>query len=150
MKITIKLNIGNYETIDFETNENDNIDDCYKDTLDFLADWEELGGKRQFDKIRSLLGIEVSEEARQIMDELKQEDAVEDTLTVVQEVSTPIKRPNAPKIEMGKIYKLAGKPCKTCGGFISWDDYSESNKYPVHVSKDGKIIGDGTCPEYGG
>lgn len=39
MILTIKLNIGDYQTIDFQTNEYDNIANCYTEISDFLGDW---------------------------------------------------------------------------------------------------------------
>ena len=48
MKITIKLNIGNFQSIDFTTNEYDEnvIGDpkeiCYKEIYNFLRDWESI------------------------------------------------------------------------------------------------------------
>lgn len=37
--MTIKLNIGNYQSVDFTTNEYSNIKLCYKDIILFLIDW---------------------------------------------------------------------------------------------------------------
>ena len=44
----------------------------------------------------------------------------------------------------------AGEPhiCNRCNGFISWDKYP-GVKHPIHVDKEGKIIGDGSCPNFG-
>ena len=90
----------------------------------------------------------ISKDAKAIMEVLKVED---DGLRVVQEVNVPEKLPKGTKkIEMGKEYKIAGKPCRECGGFISWDDYTDTNTLPVHINKEGKIVGDGMCPNYGG
>ena len=52
-----------------------------------------------------------------------------------------------PKIESGKVYKIANKPCNTCGGLISWDLRPE-RVFPLHVNEDGTIKGTGDCPEY--
>ena len=43
-----------------------------------------------------------------------------------------------------------GKPyiCKQCGGIISWDKYPDV-KHPIHVNDQGKIQGDGSCPNFG-
>lgn len=37
--------------------------------------------------------------------------------------------------------------CNKCQGLISWDKYPDV-KLPIHVDKDGKVIGDGKCPNY--
>jgi len=61
-------------------------------------------------------------------------------LKVVEEVQTKTRRK----------YKIAGKPCKICGGLISWDDYDTKNKTgrPVHVDADGYKVGVGSCPAW--
>jgi len=41
MKMTIKLNLGNYQSIDFTTNELPLIGECYKDLIFFLEGWVE-------------------------------------------------------------------------------------------------------------
>lgn len=42
MKITLKLNIGNYQSIDFTTNEYEDDDDCYDELMRFLRDWIDI------------------------------------------------------------------------------------------------------------
>lgn len=53
----------------------------------------------------------------------------------------------------GKVYNFMGKggpyTCKKCGGLISWDLRPERIP-PLHVDKDGHMIGNGDCPEFGG
>lgn len=52
MKITLKLNIGNYQSIDFTTNEYNPEEmvgvsakeSCYAELYDFLKDWEDITG----------------------------------------------------------------------------------------------------------
>ena len=39
MKMTIKLNIGNYQSIDFTTNEYEDRFSCYEEVNIFLFDW---------------------------------------------------------------------------------------------------------------
>lgn len=56
------------------------------------------------------------------------------------------------KIELGKVYDFRRKDgkeliCDKCDGLISWDDYPNP-KHPIHVDKNGHIIGDGSCPEW--
>lgn len=41
MKMTIKLNIGNYQSLDMETNEYKSMKDCYDEILKFLRHWSE-------------------------------------------------------------------------------------------------------------
>ena len=46
-------------------------------------------------------------------------------------------------------HKISNKPCRTCGGFISWDGFDKADPTPpLHVNKDGVIIGTGSCPEW--
>lgn len=42
-----------------------------------------------------------------------------------------------------------GEPnlCNKCNGLISWDKYP-GVKHPIHVDKEGKTIGDGSCPNF--
>lgn len=42
MKITLKLNIGNYQNIDYETMEYNDRHNCYAELLVFLRDWEDI------------------------------------------------------------------------------------------------------------
>ena len=44
----------------------------------------------------------------------------------------------------------AGEPyiCNRCGGLISWDKHP-TVRHPIHVNEQGKIIGDGSCPDFG-
>jgi len=39
MKITLKLNIGNYQNLDIQSSEYDNKEDCYQEIYDVLQDW---------------------------------------------------------------------------------------------------------------
>ena len=41
MKLALKLNIGNYQTLDIETNEYDTEHECYIEILIFLRHWTE-------------------------------------------------------------------------------------------------------------
>ena len=41
MKLALKLNIGNYQTLDIETNEYPSIKDCYVEIAFFLRHWTE-------------------------------------------------------------------------------------------------------------
>ncbi len=44
MKLTLKLNIGNYQSIDFESNRHRHKEACYRELYDFLSDWIEFTG----------------------------------------------------------------------------------------------------------
>ncbi len=55
MQITIKVNIGNYESVDFTTNEYEDSLDCYWELRHFLRDWKDLGGKRQAELIDKII-----------------------------------------------------------------------------------------------
>ena len=55
MIITIKVNLGNYESVDFTTNEYEEWLDCYWEVRFFLKDWKDLGGKRQADLIDKII-----------------------------------------------------------------------------------------------
>lgn len=48
---------------------------------------------------------------------------------------------------MKEIYQIAKKPCKFCGGLITWDK-KINGKFPAHVETNGYIINDGGCPKY--
>jgi hypothetical protein len=55
MKMTIKVNIGNYESVDFTTNEyEDEWLDMYEEVMVFLQDWKDLGGARQLENINKI------------------------------------------------------------------------------------------------
>lgn len=48
---------------------------------------------------------------------------------------------------MKEKLEIASKPCKFCGGLISWKKKIDG-KLPVHCDQQGYIIGDGRCPEF--
>ncbi len=56
---------------------------------------------------------------------------------------------DTPKIDTSVVYKISGKACNVCGGKISWD-LRPDRPTPLHVNKEGKQIGNGDCPEFGG
>ena len=37
----------------------------------------------------------------------------------------------------GKKHKIADKPCRKCGGLISWEGYGPERPYPLHVDEEG-------------
>ncbi len=73
-------------------------------------------------------------------------------LEVTEEVVKPKKLPRSTKkLEAGAVYNFMGKnapyTCKECKGLISWDMRPERT-YPLHVDKDGHVLGTGDCPEW--
>ena len=73
-------------------------------------------------------------------------------LEVTEEVVKPKKLPRSTKkLEAGAVYNFMGKnapyTCKECKGLISWDLRPERT-YPLHVDKDGHVLGTGDCPEW--
>lgn len=42
---------------------------------------------------------------------------------------------------------IAKKPCKFCGGLISWKKVNDKWR-PIHVDKEGFLLGDGSCPHF--
>ena len=83
------------------------------------------------------------------------EKILKDILKVLEQIRDRILvKEETPKIEMGKVYnymKKDGTPltCDKCGGLISWDDRPQ-RVYPMHVDKEGHILGTGDCPKFGG
>ena len=60
MRLTLKLNLENFENQDFETNEYSNIEDCYREQIIFLKGWVEFTpyARPILDHILSILGSE--------------------------------------------------------------------------------------------
>jgi len=56
---------------------------------------------------------------------------------------------NTPKIDTSRVYKISNTKCNVCSGLISWD-LRPDRPTPLHVNKEGKQIGTGDCPEFGG
>lgn len=42
MKLKFKLNIGNYQNVEIETNDNETVIECYEEVLTFLMHWSEI------------------------------------------------------------------------------------------------------------
>lgn len=72
-----------------------------------------------------------------------------EALNIVREKELPTSKPAPPKLRIKKKgpYKIANKPCNTCGQTISWDLYPD-RATPLHVNIKGFIRGDGNCPDY--
>jgi len=56
-------------------------------------------------------------------------------------------KPATKYINKDGTYKIAEKHCKNCDGLISWDGWIKGNP-PIHVDSNGKMIDDGSCPNY--
>ena len=57
---------------------------------------------------------------------------------------------NKGEFDFNKEHVVAKKVCSRCGGAITWE-YRPDISWPVHVDPNTKkILGNGTCPEYGG
>lgn len=136
MKITLKLNIGNYQSIDIESDDLPTKANCYEQICRVLKDWETIT-----DNATQLIGVF----AVHIPD---LEYPIE-KLEVTEEVVKPKKLSRSTKKLDAVKHKISNKPCRTCGGFISWDGFDKADPTPpLHVNKDGVIIGDGSCPEW--
>lgn len=140
MRQEIKVNLGNFSNVTLVSSEYDTKEDCRADLKLQLEDWIGVSGEAEiFYKIY-------------FKGEVPSPMIKADTLPI--EKKEPVKKPDAPKIEMGKVYdymKKDGTPltCDRCGGLISWDDRPQ-RVYPMHVDEEGHIVGDGDCPNFGG
>ena len=137
MKITLKLNIGNYQSIDIESDELPTKTNCYEQICRVLKDWESIT-----DNATILIGVFESN-----MPDL--EYPIE-KLEVTEEVvkNLPKLPKSTPKIDAG-THRISKTTCNQCGGFISWDMRPE-RKTPLHVDENGHIKGTGDCPEWDG
>ena len=57
---------------------------------------------------------------------------------------------NKSTLDFKKTHKIYKDPCNRCGGMITFEYYGKGIQYPIHIDANGKIIGNETCPEYGG
>ena len=150
MKLTLKLNLGNFEMIDFETNEYDNIANCYSELSDFLGDW--------VDYTSSAVKLKAHIESKGIVSVLKQEEGEKYNLSpnpgdrppdscidsepsgiaeAAMSSSTPVFKSTIDWIiHEGKKYK----DCKYCGNLVSWNH--DSNNYD-HFTRGFKYL----CPK---
>ena len=143
MKINLKLNIGNFQNIDIESNFENKMD-CYKQIHDVLIDWVDITSNAV--KLRDHLALILRPYLESLDPDL--EYPIE-KLEVTEEVVKPKKLPKSKKKLDAVKHKVAGKPCRTCGGFISWDGYDKSDPTPpLHVNQEGIIMNDGNCPEW--
>ena len=132
----ITVNLGNYESERMSCSLTLPLEDVFE---------------VQFDQMFKQIKMKVLEKGGKFGEPMIK---AEPLMTEEIERKEPVKKPNAPKIEMGKVYnykKKDGTPttCSRCGGLISWDDRPE-RIYPMHVDDKGHIVGDGDCPMFGG
>ena len=148
-KIKFKVNLENFMNMTIIPS-SDNKEESYKEVLDVLEDWEEYSVYAVMiaNNIRKALGIkerEIVEEAKAIINNLQNE-----------EKPLPKLPKGTPKIDTSKVYSYkykngSNKTCTRCDGLVSFDDFNkETHPWPTHVSDKGQIIGDGSCPEFGG
>ena len=142
MKTELLLNLESFMNITFIGNEGKDRLDVYEEVLPYVEDWIGYNGAphalKLANHIRKILGLDPHE--------------VEyEGLTVVEEVEIK-KQPKATKkIEPNGLYKVSNTKCNKCGGNISWDGYNKDDPSPpIHVTMDGRIIGNGDCPEFDG
>lgn len=90
--------------------------------------------------------------------QLQQEALIphEEYTTLKEEIVLPKLPKSTKKLDaeqLGKVYNFMGKNgpyiCDKCKGLISWDLRPERT-WPLHVDKEGHILGNGDCPEWGG
>ena len=135
MKIGITVNTGNFESIRFDSDDLP-VEEAYIQLKDQLGEW-----------VRSIPRCSWwITEINKIL------------ATPVPIVKTLVKSPHlsaqpqpTPMDATDRYHYLNqhGEPytCNKCSGLISWDKYPDV-KRPIHVDKDGKIIGDGSCPNF--
>ena len=86
------------------------------------------------------------------------QEALQPDLEYTTRVEEEVKKPkvkklpkSTKKIDTGEVYNFMGKEkpytCNKCGGLISWDLRPERIP-PLHVDKNGHMIGVGDCPEW--
>lgn len=57
---------------------------------------------------------------------------------------------NKSTLDFNKTHKIYKDACNKCAGMITFEYYGKGIRYPIHIDANGKIIGNGTCPEYKG
>lgn len=139
-KIELLLNLENFQNITFIANEGKDRLSAYEELLAYVEDWV---GYTPY-------ALKLANHIRKIL-QLDPYEVVYEGLEIVQEVEIE-KQPKATKkVPANGKYKVANTKCNKCDGYISWDGYNKDNPTPpIHVDKDGAIIGNGDCPEYDG
>ena len=142
MKVKLLVNLENFQNIEFVSIESINRLDPYEEILPYVEDWIGYNGSphplKLANHIRKILGLDPHE--------------VEyEGLTVVEEVEIKKQPKSTKKIPANGKYKVANTICNICEGHISWDGFvKDTGMHPIHVDKDGNIMGNGDCPEYDG
>ena len=139
MKFGITINIGNFNSLRCESTDCETKAECYEEVLFIISDWGNFDAVNWWrDKIKEKLKGGPKEEPTII----KHSPGFEDY------------KPSAPTpMTTDDRYNYLGKDghpytCNKCNGLISWDKHPDV-RYPIHVDKEGKIIGDGSCPDFG-
>ena len=91
------------------------------------------------------------EKLQNIIDLLK---SINKKLVGVTEKTLPKQPKDTPKLDTSRVYDYMSKKgtpytCNICGGFISWELRPE-RVIPLHVDKEGHIVGAGDCPNFDG
>ena len=139
-KIELLVNLENYQNITFHANEGMDRLEAYEELLAYVEDWI---GYSQYalklaNHIRKILGVDPYEVEYQEFE-------------VVNEVEIKKQPKSTKKMEPNGLYNVAKTKCNKCNGYISWDGYNKDNPSPpIHVTMDGRIIGNGDCPMFDG
>ena len=140
MKIELLVNLENFQNITFVSNDGKDRLEAYEELLVCIEDWVKFTphALKLVNHIRKILHLDPYE--------------VEyGGLEVVQEVEIK-KQPKATKkVPANGKYKVANTICNICEGHISWDGFvKDTGMHPIHVDKEGNIMGNGDCPDYDG
>lgn len=136
MKVGITVNTGNFESIRFDSD-------------DLLAEEAYLQLKERLEEwVRSI--PRCSWWITEINKILAPPVPIVKTLVKSPHLSAQ-PQPTAPLDATDRYNYLDknGEPnlCNKCNDLISWDKYPDV-KHPIHVDKEGKAIGDGSCPNF--
>lgn len=138
-KIELLVNLENFQNITFFANEGKDRLEVYEELLVYVEDW--IG--------YSPFALKLANHIRKIL-QLDPYEVV-NSLEVVEEVVIKKQPKSTKKVPANGKYKVATKRCDKCQGYISWDGYDNSNPSPpIHVTMDGRIIGNGDCPMFDG
>ena len=139
-KIELLVNLENYQNITFVANEGKSRLDAYEELLPYVEDWIGYSPHplKLANHIRKILGLDPHEVEYQ-------------ELEVTEEVEIKKQPKSTKKIPANGKYKVANTICNICEGHISWDGFvKDTGMHPIHVDKDGNLMGNGDCPEYDG
>lgn len=160
----------NYQSVDYHigvtvegTTAKDTIEDMRKAGIEALNKLE----IEEQSRCRDVIDIINHEETREFTDKVEKSsgknNVIKNALEPVESLSPdskalpelksvdPLKKQpkTTKKIPANGQYKVAGSPCNRCNGYITWDGWVKGNP-PVHVDVEGKILGNGDCPNFEG